>query len=47
MRAAYFQGQPSMLLAMTEFGMTVFDSAESPIAIVAITILFTISTKRI
>src|SRR5882762_317537 len=28
MRAAYLQGQPSMLMAMTEFGMTVFDSAE-------------------
>ncbi|PYS21235.1 MAG: hypothetical protein DMF72_18040 [Acidobacteria bacterium] len=28
MRAAYLQGQPSMLMSMTEFGMTVFDSAE-------------------
>jgi YD repeat-containing protein len=28
MRAAYLQGQPSMLMAMTEFGMTVFESAE-------------------
>jgi len=28
MRAAYSQGQTSMLLAMTEFGMTLFESAE-------------------
>jgi YD repeat-containing protein len=28
MRSAYAQGQSSMLLAMTEFGMTVFESAE-------------------
>lgn len=28
MRSAYPQGQPSMLMAMTEFGMTVFESAE-------------------
>jgi len=28
MRAAYSQGQPSMLMAMTEFGMTVFESKE-------------------
>ena len=28
MRAAYLQGQPSMFMAMTEFGMTVFESAD-------------------
>ena len=28
MRAAYLQGQPSMFMALTEFGMTVFESDE-------------------
>jgi len=28
MRAAYMQGQPSMFMTMTEFGMTVFESAD-------------------
>ena len=28
MRSAYPQGQSSMLMSMTEFGMTVFESAE-------------------